>query len=311
MQKHAVESADKIRKELEEATKKITAILDKGAADHPDLIAVDHIRDTITELFAGRVGKRLDQNRLDDIYKDGVRRYEQKTPPGYMDAKKDGVRKFGDLVVWNEVLEYARNVKNPIILVTSDKKEDWWWEHGQFTIGPRPELVQEMMDVSKVRFYMYNLDRFLDEAPQYIDTKVASTEVKKAAEEFKEIQVSRDARSAVGKADSVQGFIRDMVGQLFDRERADPSEVQARLTAMPATQYGKVTVNDYVDGAEALLQRPLTTSELSMFIEALGSGKDGIFLAASKTCWDVVKTVTAYSIVAAEMKNSQRPADNK
>src|SRR6476619_151567 len=92
------------------------------------------------------------------------------------------------------MIEQARAAKRPIIFITSDTKEDWWWEHGQFTFGPRPELAQEMMSNAKVRFYMYNVERFLEQAQQYLDTKVEIIEVKKAAEEFKDIQVSREAR---------------------------------------------------------------------------------------------------------------------
>ena len=43
MHNHAVESAEKIKEELEGAIKKIIAIIDQGASDHPDLIASDHI----------------------------------------------------------------------------------------------------------------------------------------------------------------------------------------------------------------------------------------------------------------------------
>src|SRR5689334_5896221 len=50
MHNHAVESAEKIKAELEQATTKIIAIIDQGASDHPDLMASDHIREKITEL---------------------------------------------------------------------------------------------------------------------------------------------------------------------------------------------------------------------------------------------------------------------
>src|SRR5262249_7123906 len=145
----------------------------------------------ITELFNGKVGAKLEEKRLAGIYQDGAKRYEQKVPPGYKDAEKGDTRQFGDLVIWNEILEKAKNVKRPIIFITNDTKEDWWWKHGQFTVGPRPELIQEMVVFASVRFYMYNVERFLSEAQKRVDTKVESAEVKKAAEEFKEIEEKR------------------------------------------------------------------------------------------------------------------------
>src|SRR6185437_14851219 len=104
----------------------------------------DEIRDQITALFEGRVGSRYDEKRLAEIYTLGAKRYEQKIPPGYEDTKKGGTRQYGDLVVWNEILDYGKERKRPVVFVTSDSKEDWWWKQGQFTIGPRPELIQEV-----------------------------------------------------------------------------------------------------------------------------------------------------------------------
>src|ERR1700694_3069009 len=224
MHNHAVESAEKIKEELERATKKIIAIIDQGASDHPDLIASDHIRDKITELFNGRVGKKLDEKRLASIYQEGPKRYEQKIPPGYKDAEKGGTRQFGDLVIWNEILEQARSTKRPMIFRTSDTKEDWWWKQGQFTIGPRPELVQEMTTFADQRFYMYNVERFLEEAESRLDTRVEAEEVKKAAEEFKEIEQKR----------KVEIMSRDIPGlerALHQRELID------KLMRSPSSQW--------------------------------------------------------------------------
>jgi PIN like domain len=132
--------------------KKIKEIIDQGASEHPDLMTSDHIRETITELFNGKVGKKFDEKKLANIYQEGAKRYEQKVPPGYKDAEKGGTRQFGDLVVWMEILEHAKDKKHPVIFITSDTKEDWWWKHGQFTVGPRSEPIQEIAAFSNVKF---------------------------------------------------------------------------------------------------------------------------------------------------------------
>jgi len=50
------------------------------------------------------------------------------------------------------------------VLVTDDRKEDWWWiSHGK-TVGPRRELVEEMRSVAGVPFYMYRPESLLVEA---------------------------------------------------------------------------------------------------------------------------------------------------
>lgn len=44
-----------------------------------------------------------------------------------MDAKKkDGVRKYSDLIIWKEILKYAKTHQKDIIFVTDDVKADWW-----------------------------------------------------------------------------------------------------------------------------------------------------------------------------------------
>jgi hypothetical protein len=52
-----------------------------------------------------------------------------------------------------------------VLFVTDDAKEDWWWmvsSGGIKTLGPRPELVREIMERADVRrFWMYNSERFL------------------------------------------------------------------------------------------------------------------------------------------------------
>ena len=58
---------------------------------------------------------------------EGQNRYKKEIPPGFKDAKnKDGVRKYGDLIIWKELLKFAREQKKDIILITDDVKADWW-----------------------------------------------------------------------------------------------------------------------------------------------------------------------------------------
>ena len=70
----------------------------------------------------------------EEIYKwceEGEKRYKDQVPPGFMDGKnKDGVRKYSDLIIWKEILNYARNQEKDIVFVTDDVKADWWDEAG-------------------------------------------------------------------------------------------------------------------------------------------------------------------------------------
>jgi len=72
-----------------------------------------------------------------------------------------------------------------MVFVTGDVKEDWWQQHASETLGPRPELRQEMMAVAGVEFYMYTVPRFLEFAKQFLDLKV---DTKEAESEFEKIE---------------------------------------------------------------------------------------------------------------------------
>ena len=62
----------------------------------------------------------------------------------------------------------AQKWKAPIILITDDRKEDWWLKHNGQTIGPRPELVGEIKIKASVEFYMYQADPFMEHANTHL-----------------------------------------------------------------------------------------------------------------------------------------------
>ena len=60
------------------------------------------------------------------ICKEGAFRYANQIPPGYKDAEtKEGIRQYGDLIIWKEILHHARQEKTDVIFVTNDTKPDW------------------------------------------------------------------------------------------------------------------------------------------------------------------------------------------
>lgn len=135
----------------------------------------DSILNTITELFDGRVGTPYNEEQLAKIYKDGDVRYSKLKPPGYKDAQtKKDEGKFGDLIIWLQMIDYAKQAKSPLILITDDVKEDWWLRINGKTIGPRPELISEMQHEASVDFYIYKTDQFMEHSNK-INKKNIST----------------------------------------------------------------------------------------------------------------------------------------
>jgi len=188
--RHALINPDKLLMDVKMLFDSFQHDLEALEQGHPDVFDEDEIRNTLDELLQGRVGPRPDQSELDAIYSQGKSRYKERIPPGYMDEAKsndeesvyvaDGLRierQYGDLLVWRQLLENTakRQIKQ-LIFVTDDEKDDWWWSiesAGRKTVGPRPELLDEMRrEGGVVTFYMYNSERFVQYAKQYLGAEV-------------------------------------------------------------------------------------------------------------------------------------------
>jgi hypothetical protein len=154
----------------------------KLSQSHPDLIEDDPIQKTITDLFEGKVGSPYATDQLTSIYREGKERYEKKIPPGYLDNEKDEPKKYGDLILWHQIIDFAKLQKHSIILVTDDRKDDWWKKIKGQTIGPQPELIQEIVIETGILFYMYSADPFMEKAHNYLKRKINQ----KAVDEVRE-----------------------------------------------------------------------------------------------------------------------------
>lgn len=159
----------------------------------PNIRSHDSIREKIDDFFKGKVGSHFSQEDLKNIYDEGEKRYENKIPPGFKDSTKDsntdyfykGVeykRKFGDLILWKQIIEKAKdeNIKN-VIFITDDEKEDWWYiakENGDKAIGPLANLTHEIIENAKIDlFHMYNTSAFFQAAKEFTSVEVQDVSI--------------------------------------------------------------------------------------------------------------------------------------
>ena len=83
------------------------------------------------------------QWKLYDICREGEERHKKSIPPGFMDAKKkDGIRKYSDLIIWKELMDFADTNRKNVIFVTDDVKCDWWKTSESGRIF-HPDLIEE------------------------------------------------------------------------------------------------------------------------------------------------------------------------
>lgn len=139
----------------------------------------DFIRDEIDSIIQDNVGAPPTTERIEIINADGEHRYKNKIPPGFMDIKKSetyfycGVEihaKYGDLYLWNEIIEKSKsdNIHN-VIFVCDDLKEDWWYIHEGKTHGALAALKTEICQKANIKnFKIVNQLTFLHESKEHL-----------------------------------------------------------------------------------------------------------------------------------------------
>jgi hypothetical protein len=144
-------------------------MLKEARSAHADLTEDDPILDRLTATFRDLVGEPYRGEELDRVLLLAEQRFHRRLPPGYADEGKGGSRQYGDVMVWFQLLDHARDAKRPIIFVSDDTKEDWWIREGGESIAARPELRQEMLEKVGVEFVMYPTVRFMRDAEVALD----------------------------------------------------------------------------------------------------------------------------------------------
>ncbi|ACV64611.1 hypothetical protein Dtox_3918 [Desulfofarcimen acetoxidans DSM 771] len=158
--RHFSISIEKITSILEKTGEDISKELKESKSSDIKYSEDDIILKQIVDLFDGRIGTPYNKEKLEQLYNIAKLRYDQEIPPGYKE-RKSGNDKYNDYILWQQTIDYAREQKKPIIFVTDDRKDDWWLNlHGK-TLGPRPELIQEMYNEAEVHCLIYRPEKFL------------------------------------------------------------------------------------------------------------------------------------------------------
>lgn len=111
------------------------------------------------------IGIPYGYRELIEIYKEGEVRYSYNIPPGYKDKNKKTLDKFGDLIVWKQILDYLSDCTRNILFITNDTKEDWWKKESNNNYSIREELVKEINEYigsDEQKFYMLRFNEFLN-----------------------------------------------------------------------------------------------------------------------------------------------------
>lgn len=168
---------EEIISKLNDKAKSFKELVKVEIQDNKEVLQEDEVNSFIDRLKElSQIGMPFSLSQKIEIYREGEFRYKHLIPPGYKDITKDKkdptkTEKYGDLIIWKELLNKSRKVHNPFIFVTDDEKEDWWELKVSNThlgekkeiIGPRKELISEFEAISNIGkdgFLMLTLPQF-------------------------------------------------------------------------------------------------------------------------------------------------------
>lgn len=177
----------------------------------------------------GKVGLPYEQERINEIVKNGEERYKLSIPPGYADEKVkkensisfNGITypaKYGDLIVWNQIIDKSASDKNinKVVFITDDNKPDWWYFIGTERIGPRAELKNEMIRIGKAELIMINSNSFIQQMEDTLEDLIEEPkdfffvfddEINNDDEKEDEIY-NNDKMYFLGKLDNISSMIQ-------------------------------------------------------------------------------------------------------
>lgn len=219
--RHSTIDPDNLLQKISSSMEEFVGELEKLETAQLNVTDHDTIRDEINDIIGDRIGEPpQSQTYLENLYRDGKTRYELQRPPGYKDIIKSSkdepaayfygdlvlYRQYGDLILWFQLIDEANNNDRfkKIIFITDDNKEDWWLQvdsAGKKTIGPRPELVQEIKAKAEVTlFYMYNSERFMQYAKEYLSAQIKEESISQVRDIARSAAVNRSSLFSLGEA---------------------------------------------------------------------------------------------------------------
>ena len=230
--RHPFVDTELIISEIKKTFKNLKVNLETSRNNYPNTISNDNLRDTITEIFDGQIGDEFSKKDLDNTYKKGKERYADKIPPGFEDKGKDngenkdktGNQKYGDCVLWSQIIKHAKSEGKPIIFVTDDAKKDWWLKNkNNAIISPHPSLIREMRLKSNVDFYMYRTENFMERVKRYLGFDVDLSSL----QEIEKVQNDIRTKHVIEKLKHVQNLLKNRrINQTnWDVQQAEAQEM--------------------------------------------------------------------------------------
>ena len=198
-----------VESHLRPAIESATQLIQERRKLHPDLLHDDIYLERLAALVGSSLGTEPDSATLDKRHSDAQARIDRLVPPGYRDAKKPPPDRYGDVLIWFELLDLAEASNKPVIFVTDDDKEDWWQIVRGEKLGARPELREEMRKRANVEFHIYTAARFLEAAGKDLDVGIAKSSIDDASRIAAELRQEQFRLAVTSSGDTEADALRE------------------------------------------------------------------------------------------------------
>lgn len=164
----------------------------------------------------------MDETELNKLKEEGKNRYEKSVPPGFKDDKKknsptDDHNAYGDLIIWKQIMSYAKEKKTGIVYVTHDQKPDWWNIVKGKTIGPRTELRKEFYVETNQEFHMYSMHGFIHTYNKMNENPIDKSAVDEVIGLEKSDLVNREISNHGGSLSEKIAVLEDTIQKIQNR----------------------------------------------------------------------------------------------
>lgn len=202
------------------------------------------IQDEIIGIFDGKIGSCFSKSELKEIFAEGEERYSLNIPPGYTDVNKINkdtgkflyktfedktiISKFGDLIIWKEIIRYARECELEYLLfVTDEKKPDWFIiDDKNNNKGPRRELLNEIYyEVPTLKvFHITSSANFLTNSKEISGIEIKDSSIKESEISFTEPVQSASVDKAALVSQIIDETFQQFAPELKLSFKDDPSQ---------------------------------------------------------------------------------------
>lgn len=268
--KHSTIDKDQIIDKISTAFNEIYAELENKESNHPDILSQNTIVASLIEIIGDKIGKEPDENELNTLYKKAEDRYSKSIPPGHEDKKKPIPERYGDYIIWDQIIHYSKDSSKDIIFVTGDEKQDWFSRINGKTTGPNPKLINEFSKRTSKTIYIYTTSEFMKYSPTHIGGHVEETTVP----EVESIAKSRDDNTITHdlyKTDNAycRNALRDLFdGKVYSDYEAWSETVDTGLVGQCFNEYKTIDSEEYRKQLLKLVSEAIADKELKRQLDA-------------------------------------------